>query len=177
MASKLCAAFCMGVLLSSAAVSARPKGSPLIDYDGFSALTQEVRPYREARLISLTNFKERATKTDTLILDARSAEAFEAGHIKGAVNLPLPDFNEGSLKKLLGKDERREVLIYCNNNFTNNLWPIPVKVVRLALNIQTFINLYGYGYKNVYELGEAVDRNLPAVEWTGDKEAKLVVFR
>ena len=27
----------------------------------------------------------------------------------------------------------------------------------LALNIQTFINLYGYGYRNVYELGDVVD--------------------
>ena len=30
------------------------------------------------------------------------------------------------------------------------------KGVTLALNIPTFINLYGYGYKNVYELGDLV---------------------
>jgi len=32
----------------------------------------------------------------------------------------------------------------------------PQKGVTLALNIPTFINLYGYGYKNVYELGDLV---------------------
>lgn len=158
-------------------VSAQSPGSPLIDYAGFNELTTEVQPYREQRLIGLADFKKRGVKPDTLILDARSAEAFAAGHIKGAVNLPLPDFNDASLKSLIGKNEGREILIYCNNNFTNNLWPIPTKRMMLALNIQTFINLYGYGYKNIYELGDAVDRNLPEVEWVGEKDAKLTVLR
>jgi phage shock protein E len=165
------------VILASTPVSAQKLGSPLIDYDGFSQLTAEVQPYREQRLIELADFKKRSVKPNVLILDARSAEAFAAGHIKGAVNLPLPDFNDASLKAIIGKNEGREILIYCNNNFTNNLWPIPTKRIMLALNIQTFINLYGYGYKNVYELGDAVDRNLPEVEWVGDKDARLTVFR
>jgi phage shock protein E len=152
-------------------------GSPLIDFDGHYKLVEEVRPFREGRLISLADFKNRAAKSDVLILDARSAEAFAAGHIKGAVNLPLPDFNDASLKALIGDNPNREILIYCNNNFTNNLWPIPTKRMTLALNIQTFINLYGYDYKNVFELGEAVDRNKPEVEWVGDKDARLMVLR
>ena len=168
----------MSLLLLAIPLSAqKAPGSPLIDYDGFAQLTQEVRLYRQDRLISLADFKGRGANAEVLILDARSAEAFAAGHIKGAVNLPLPDFNEASLKEVLGKNQGREVLIYCNNNFTNDVWPIPVKVVRLALNIQTFINLYGYGYKNVYELGEAVDRNLPAVEWVGNPSDRLTVLR
>lgn len=32
----------------------------------------------------------------------------------------------------------------------------PTKELTLALNIPTFINLYGYGYKNVYELSEYI---------------------
>jgi phage shock protein E len=164
-------------ILATTPVSAQKPGSPLIDYAGFSELTAEVQPYREQRLIGLADFKKRGVRPDVLILDARSAEAFAAGHMKGAVNLPLPDFNDASLKTLIGDNENREILIYCNNNFTNNLWPIPTKRLMLALNIQTFINLYGYGYKNIYELGDAVDRNLPEVEWVGDKDLKLVVFR
>ena len=39
------------------------------------------------------------------------------------------------------------------------------KSAPLALNIPTFINLYGYGYRNIYELGDIVDFNDPAVEW------------
>jgi hypothetical protein len=160
-----------------AAAQSRPFESPLIDFAGFGKLTSEVGQYRKDRLIKLTEFKKRAAKRDVLILDARSAEAFAAGHIKGSVNLPLPDFNEESLAKLIGANKDREILIYCNNNFTNNVWPIPTKRIGLALNIQTFINLYGYDYKNVFELGEAVDRNLPQVEWVGDKDARLTVLR
>jgi phage shock protein E len=56
-------------------------------------------------------------------------------------------------------------LIYCNNNFRNNIRPVETKATPLALNISTFVNLYGYGYTNVYELGEAVDMNDPAIGW------------
>lgn len=37
----------------------------------------------------------------------------------------------------------------------------------LALNIPTYINLYGYGYKNVYELNELVDVNDPRIIFEG----------
>jgi phage shock protein E len=169
--------FAVALLSLATPITAQDRGSPLIDYAGFGKLTNEVGQYRQDRLIKLAEFKKRAAKRDVLVLDARSAEAFAAGHIKGAVNLPLPDFNEESLAKLIGDNKDREILIYCNNNFTNNVWPIPTKRIALALNIQTFINLYGYDYKNVFELGEAVDRNLPQVEWVGDKDARLMVLR
>ncbi len=156
---------------------AQSTGSPFIDFAGYSDLTAEVQTYRASRLITLADFKARGAKPDVLILDARSSQAFAEGHIDGAVNLPLPDFNDQSLAELIGNNPDRQILIYCNNNFTNNLRPIPLKRIQLALNIQTFINLYGYGYKNVYELGEAVDRNLPEVEWVGDYNAELVVLR
>ena len=56
------------------------------------------------------------------------------------------------------------ILIYCNNNFSNNA-PRDPESGQLSLNIQTFINLYGYGYRNVYELGDVVDFNDPKVRW------------
>ena len=156
---------------------AQSVGSPFIDFAGYTSLAAEVQEYRASRLITLADFRAKGAKPDVLILDARSSQAFAEGHIDGAVNLPLPDFNDQSLAELIGDNANREILIYCNNNFTNNLRPIPLKRMQLALNIQTFINLYGYGYKNVYELGEAVDRYMPEVEWVGDKDAQLMVVR
>jgi phage shock protein E len=158
------------LLLAAALINATPlaaqnNGSPLIDYDGFKALTSEVQPYRLARLIKLDEFNTRAKKRNVLVLDARSARAYKEGHIKGAVNLPLPDFTADALAEVIGKNESREILIYCNNNFVNNRNPVRTKALPLALNIQTFINLYGYGYRNVYELGEAVDMDAPDVHW------------
>ncbi|MFN3747328.1 MAG: rhodanese-like domain-containing protein [Sphingorhabdus sp.] len=146
-------------------LGAQDNGSPLIDYAGFRDLTTEVQPVRAKRLIPLSEFNARAAQPEVLILDARSAQAFAEGHMKGAVNLPLPDFTAESLAEVIGSNPNREILIYCNNNFTNNRRPVVTKALPLALNIQTFINLYGYGYKNVWELGEAVDMEDPAVAW------------
>lgn len=146
-------------------LAAQDSGSPLIDYAGFRNLTAEVQPVRSERLIPLSEFKARAGQPNVLILDARSAQAFAEGHIAGAVNLPLPDFTAESLGQVIGANPDREILIYCNNNFINNRRPVMTKALPLALNIQTFINLYGYGYKNVWELGEAVDMDDPRVGW------------
>lgn len=138
--------------------------SAQIDYTGFRGLTAEVEAYREDRLISLAEFQRMAREPNTIILDARSADAYAEGHIAGAVNLPFTDFTSVSLAETL-RDPNVRILIYCNNNFSNNQRPVVLKMVQLALNIQTFINLYGYGYRNVYELGDVVDFNDPAVRW------------
>jgi phage shock protein E len=156
---------CAAVLAAAMPLHAQDSGSPLIDYAGFKDLTGEVQPYRSQRLISMADFNARAGHGDVLVLDARSAAAFKAGHIKGAVNLPLPDFTAEALAKVIGANPDREILIYCNNNFINDRAPVRTKAQPLALNIQTFINLYGYGYKNVWELGEAVDMDAPEVRW------------
>ena len=153
------------LMLSAAApLAAAPPPNPQIDYPGFAALTSEVVPYRASRLLDWRQFAAMAKKKDVLLLDARSAEAFRAGHIAGAVNLPLPDFNADSLAAAIGQTDR-PILIYCNNNFRNNVSPVPLKRVALALNIQTFINLVGYGYRNVHELGEVIDFTSADVSW------------
>ncbi len=157
--------FVLLALCLAAPLSAQSSGSPLIDYSGFKDLTAEVQPYRSTRLITMADFQARAAHNDVLVLDARSAGAFKAGHLKGAVNLPLPDFTADALAEIIGANPDREILIYCNNNFINNRNPVRTKALPLALNIQTFINLYGYGYKNVYEMGEAVDMDDPSVGW------------
>jgi rhodanese-related sulfurtransferase len=141
-----------------------PESAAQIDYQGFRGLTGEVEAYRSERLVSLADFHRMAREPNTIILDARSADAYREGHIDGAINLPFTDFTDQSLRAAL-HDPNVRILIYCNNNFSNNAAPVILKRVQLALNIQTFINLYGYGYRNVYELSDVVDFNDPAVRW------------
>ncbi|MDZ3831231.1 MAG: rhodanese-like domain-containing protein [Sphingopyxis sp.] len=141
------------------------QANPQIDYPGFAALTGDVAPHRASRLIPFDRFKAEAARPGALVLDARSKDAFAAGHIAGAVNLPLTDFTAASLAAVIGADPNRPILIYCNNNFMNDAAPVPIKLARLSLNIQTFINLVGYGYPNVWELADIVDFNDPAVGW------------
>lgn len=157
-------------LLLAASGAPAQQTNPQIDYPGFAKLTQSVEPYRQSRLLSWAKFAETAKRPGVLILDARSADAYAAGHIEGAVNLPFTDFTAQSLAGVIG-DQNRPILIYCNNNFSNDRRPVPMKIARVALNIQTFINLVGYGYPNVWELNEVIDFNDPKVGWVKGEAA------
>jgi phage shock protein E len=147
-----------------------PRANPQIDYAGFATLTRDVRSLRAKRLLDFDAFQAKAAEKGALILDARSADKFAAGHIEGAVNLPLTDFTAEALAEVIGKNRGRPILIYCNNNFSNHRAPVALKSAPLALNIQTFINLVGYGYANVWELRDVVDFDDPKVGWV--KSAK-----
>ena len=136
--------------------------NPQIDYSGFRRLAGDGRTLSPEPSGQLGRIRRLAARSGVLILDARSESAFAAGHIDGAVNLPLPDFTAESLARVIGRTDR-PILIYCNNNFRNDQPPVMLKAVPLALNIQTFINLVGYGYRNVHELNEVVDFNDPGV--------------
>jgi len=135
-----------------------------IDFGGFMDLTDEVFQLREERLLTLEEFNHMANTPNTIILDARSRYAFEMGHIQGAVNLPFSDFTDEKLAELIPSSDTR-ILIYCNNNFSDDAEPIPLKRISLALNIPTFINLYGYGYENIYELGVLTETTNADVNW------------
>jgi phage shock protein E len=160
-------ALCLAAPLAPAQAKPREAANPQIDYPGFVRLTRDVQAYRRSRLVDWAGFAAAARERGVLILDARSADAFAVGHIDGAVNLPFTDFTEQSLKRTIGRADR-PILIYCNNNFSNNRAPVMLKSRPLALNIQTFINLVGYGYRNVRELNEVVDFNDPKVSWVGE---------
>ena len=160
-------ALCSAALITSA--TADPRTAPVgterqIDYPGFQSLTRDVYAYRANRLVTHTQFEAMAHEPRTIILDARSAAAFKQGHIDGALNLSLTDFTAPALAAAIA-DPATRILIYCNNNFENNAQPVMLKSAPLALNIQTFINLYGYGYRNVYELSDVVNFNDPKVRW------------
>ncbi len=163
----------MRIILAAAVLFASPalaqSANPQIDYAGFAKLTQDVAPTRDARLLSFGDFQAMSKKRGAIILDARSKDAFREGHIKGAINLPLTDFTAESLAAAIGKNEKRPILIYCNNNFSNHRRPVPLKSAPLALNIQTFINLVGYGYSNVWELNDVVDFKNPKVKWVAQQ--------
>ncbi|MGB3470445.1 MAG: rhodanese-like domain-containing protein [Erythrobacter sp.] len=152
--------------LAQDVVQPSPQTSTQIDYAGFTELTLEVAELRSERLLGREDFFARAATGDAVVLDTRSAAAFRMGHIAGAVNLPFSDFTQDKLKAVLGGDMDRPILIYCNNNFTDDAAPVASKLAPLALNIPTFINLVGYGYTNVWELGDTM--KTAEVDWVGE---------
>jgi hypothetical protein len=164
--SALLAASCLALCTPVFAQEAQPDGPGArlqIDYDAFQLMTAEVAILRADRLLPKPDFFQRAGADGALLLDTRSAAAFAAGHIEGAVNLPFSDFTESSLRAVIGDDRSRAIYIYCNNNFSDDVVPVRTKRAPLALNIPTFINLVGYGYANVWELGETMP--LADVNW------------
>ena len=166
-----------------------------VSYDDFKALVAEVEPHRQKRLVDLDTFLKMSQEPGVIVLDTRSAFRFERIHLKGAKQLSFPDFTQDNLRKVIPSEET-VVLIYCNNNFDGNevdfaskvalpMRPLPrgdgqeapvspkaqlkaqEKPVMLALNVPTYITLYGYGYRNVYELGELVKVSDPRVAFEG----------
>ena len=177
-----------------ASAEQRPYPPAKVSYEDFKALMAEVEPHRQKRLVDLDTFLKMSQEPGVVVLDTRSSFRFERIHLKGAKHLSFPDFTQDNLRKVIPSEET-VVLIYCNNNFDGNerdfaskvalpKRPLPrdgreasvspktqlkaqEKPVTLALNVPTYITLYGYGYRNVYELGELVKVSDPRVSFEG----------
>lgn len=154
--------------------------SPYVSFDDYDELMDKVKSHRASRLVELPEFLELAKGEDVIILDTRSDAMYNSKHVKGAMHLNFSDFTQERLAEIIPSSETK-ILIYCNNNFEDDQQNFPTKKagpspdiekggekgITLALNIPTYINLYGYGYRNVYELSELISTNDPRIEFEG----------
>ena len=160
----------------------------LASYNDFNELVKEVESYREQRLIKLDDFIKKSKEKNVIILDTRSEFRYKRTHLKGAIHLGFSDFTQDNLWELI-PDPNTTILIYCNNNFDGDQIDFTSKIAKpnkrgkknvtesqilsnrkpimLALNIPTFINLYGYGYRSIYELDELVNVHDTRIEFEG----------
>lgn len=161
----------------------------LASFEDYEELMSEVKAHREERLVDFDTFLQMSKKKGVVILDARPAYRFDRIHVAGAKHLNFADFTQDALAKVIPTKET-VVLIYCNNNFAQSppdfpskmVMPVPKldlvaggKVRTMALNIPTYLNLYGYGYRNVYELDELLDLGDTRVTFEGT-EAQVPQF-
>lgn len=86
------------------------------DFKEFIELAEEVYEYRKDRLPDFEAWSKMAEEPNTIILDARSKEAFDKLHVKGAINFDFSDFDAPKLAKIVPNKDTK-ILIYCNNNF------------------------------------------------------------
>lgn len=138
------------------AQKAREITNPAIDMKGFLKLAGEAAEHREKRRLTEEEFIAMAKEPGVAVLDARSKQKYDELHIAGAVNLSFPDITVESLERMF-PDKNQKILIYCNNNFVNEEDAFPRKLATASLNISTYISLYTYGYRNIYELGPLLD--------------------
>lgn len=164
----------LAVLLLSLTAMAQEKAAlvnPAIDMQGYLRISAEAANYRESHRLTEDEFIKMAREKGTIILDARSREKYDELHVKGAVNLSFPDITIESLNTLLPNKNTR-ILIYCNNNFQNAEKPFPAKMATASLNLSTYISLYTYGYRNVYELGPLLDISKSKIEFESASRRK-----
>lgn len=155
---------------------AEPVENPAIDISGYLRVAEDAARHREARRIPETEFIRMSGEDGTIILDARSRDKYEQLHVAGAISLPFPDITIESVARLI-PDRNTRILIYCNNNFRNAEREFPTKLPTASLNISTFIALYNYGYRNVYELGPLVEIERSALPFEGTSAAYLRASR
>ena len=149
--------------IAIAATPADPLRNPAIDMEGHLRVSRDAAEHRERRRVSEAEFIRMSREPGTVILDARSREKYDELHIRGAVHLSFPDLTAANLARLM-PDKDTRILIYCNNNFENAEGAFPRKLMTASLNLSTYIALYDYGYRNVYELGSLVDIHRTAIE-------------
>lgn len=130
--------------------------NPAIDMEGYLKVSREAATHRATRRVSEDEFMRLASERNTIVLDARSRDKFDELHVKGAISLPFSDIAAGGLAKMI-PDRNTRILIYCNNDFANAPQPFPAKMPSASLSISTYIALYNYGYRNVYELAPLIE--------------------
>ena len=165
-------ALAFAVIVSAAFVVSAQKAvdilNPSIDMKGFLELSAEAARHRETRRLTEDEFITMSKEPGVLVLDARSQQKYDELHIRGAVNLSFPDITVASLAAMF-PDKTARILIYCNNNFLNTT-AFPRKVASASLNLSTYISLYTYGYRNVYELGPMLDVKTTKLELVSSDE-------
>jgi phage shock protein E len=161
LAAALSGFYCLSLC---AADQRAPILNPAIDAQGYLRIAGDAVRHRESRRVSEYEFIRMSREPGTVVLDARSKEKYDELHVKGALNLTFPDIAIGSLEHTL-PDKTARILIYCNNNFSNAELPFPSKLPTASLNLPTYIALYDYGYRNVYELGPLIDIRVTSIEF------------
>ena len=146
------------VIVVAGAGAAEPSAidNPAIDMPAFLVLTGEAAALRERHRVSEAEFLRLSRQPGTIVLDARSQEKYDLLHVRGALHLDFSDIAVASLEQLI-PDRSTRILIYCNNNFSGAEDPFPSKLPAASLNLSTYVALYTYGYRNVYELGPQVE--------------------
>lgn len=86
--------------------------------------------------ISMDVAEEYMEEKNVIVVDVRTEEEYQEGHIKGAINIPLHAIDGTVVGKL--KDYHQKILVYCESG---------------NRSIQASAKLAALGYKNIYEMG------------------------
>ncbi len=98
----------LGAIVGFAYNAASPKGIPV--KGGKEAILQQ----QGVRMLTTDEVKYYSQQPGTLMVDARSAEEYELGHISGALSLPLDQFDHAFLAVQPEIKKSKLIVIYCS---------------------------------------------------------------
>lgn len=91
--------------------------------------------------ISYDDLKELMRNKEIYLIDVRSGQEYEEGHLDGAINIPVYNIENEIQKKV--KDKNETIILYCSSGSRS----------KKAKNI-----LEKLGYTEVYNLKEGIDK-------------------
>ncbi len=107
---------------------------------GFFAKTQSVRSQSafNVEMISLAEAKELFESNNALFIDARHEFDYQAGHIRGAVNIALKKFDTHFAQlKIISKDKL--LVVYCDGAECNSSIQLAIKLIESGFrNVKVF---------------------------------------
>ncbi|MCX7548591.1 rhodanese-like domain-containing protein [Xanthomarina sp. F1114] len=86
-------------------------------------------------LLSLADFKTQTENKDVQLIDVRTPEEFEEGHIEDAINIDY--YSEDFAEEFNKLDKDKPVYLYCRSGFRSN---------------ESALKLSEMGFKDIYDL-------------------------
>lgn len=87
--------------------------------------------------VNYVEAKEKIINESAILIDVRTEEEYNEGHIDGAILLPLDSINQDSVKDVVD-DYSKVIIVYCRSG---------------QRSAQALEKLTELGYKEVYDLG------------------------
>lgn len=87
--------------------------------------------------VNYVEAKEKIINENAVLVDVRTQEEYDDGHIRGAVLLTLDNINDSNASKIIS-DKDKVIIVYCRSGNRSH---------------QAVLKLNDLGYKNVYDLG------------------------
>lgn len=119
--------------------------------------------YNKAGFVEPQNIKKDLAKLfydkKALFIDARKAEEFNAGHIKGSLNYFYEDFHKKSkeeqMEMLKGLNKNGIIVCYCNGGECDMSIDLAYDIAKLGFKS---VNIYLGGYKEWEDAGYPVEK-------------------
>ncbi|MBP8828176.1 MAG: rhodanese-like domain-containing protein [Desulfobacter sp.] len=145
----ICVVFSLGInALSPNGIALRGQWNP--DKGVVMAGANKAHGVDVMQIINPLKVKQLLQSGRVIVLDVRWPEIYDQGHIPGALNFPLDDFEEQKkalLSKITLKDE---ILVYCAGVTCHDSHTFAVRLVEMGF---THVTVYAGGFAEWQEMG------------------------